>query len=358
METNQETCKNCEKEFEEGFVFCPHCGQKAKDELTIGLLFYNTISNYFSFDARFFKSFSPLLFKPGYLAKRFIEGKRLLYLHPAQMYLFISVVFFFLLSVTVVRDQVQDLDTNLKKTLDKPLVSDSLRKESSKILDSVKLDSILKPFADKGIKGVNQKDVKALDSLVKSGIEEGKNTQVHFDFDVKKVDSLVAIGASDKDVYKAMGMSDDAGSIKRKFYAQMLKFYKQRNGGQILQAIYDTIPISLFALLPIFALILKLLFYRRGFYSHHLVFSFYFFSFLFTVFSLILIINYILEIPDWIDWLLVFSTIFYLFIAIKRFYRHGWFLSFIKTGLVSFIYLMFVIPIAFVIVGLVSFLFY
>ena len=45
-----------------------------------------------------------------FLAKRFIEGKRLLYLHPAQMYLFISVVFFFLLSVTVVRNQVETLD--------------------------------------------------------------------------------------------------------------------------------------------------------------------------------------------------------------------------------------------------------
>ena len=358
METNLESCKNCEKEFEAGFEFCPHCGQKAKDELTISLLFYNTISNYFSFDARFFKSFFPLLFKPGFLANKFIEGKRLLYLHPAQLYLFISVVFFFLLSVTVVRNQVQNLDTTLKKTLNKPLIADSLKAESIMVLDSVKLDSIIKPFAGNGIRGVNQEDIKTIDSLVSTGIKKGTTKHLNFDFDVKKVDSLIAIDASDKVIYTAMGMSDDAGSIKRKFYAQLLKFYKQRNGGQILQAVYDTIPISLFVLLPIFALILKLLFYKRGLYAHHLVFSFYFFSFLFTVFSLILIINEIIAIPDWIDWLIVFSTIFYLFVAIKRFYKHGWFLSFIKSGLVSFIYLMFVIPIAFLIVGLVSFFFY
>ncbi|MDC6469138.1 DUF3667 domain-containing protein [Flavobacteriaceae bacterium] len=84
-------------QFESSFQFCPYCGQKSNDELTIGLLFYNTISNYFSFDARFFKSFFPLIFRPGYLANRFIAGKRLMYLHPAQLYLFISVVFFFLL---------------------------------------------------------------------------------------------------------------------------------------------------------------------------------------------------------------------------------------------------------------------
>ena len=101
MSVELKDCKNCEQPFDDAYEYCPHCGQKDKDELTIGLLFYNTISNYFSFDARFFKSFIPLLFKPGYLARKFIEGKRLLYLHPAQMYLFISVVFFFLFNFLV-----------------------------------------------------------------------------------------------------------------------------------------------------------------------------------------------------------------------------------------------------------------
>ena len=81
MNTNQVNCQNCEQPYEEGFQFCPNCGQKTNDELTLGVLFYNTISNYFSFDARFFKSFIPLMFRPGYLAKQFIDGKRLLYLH-------------------------------------------------------------------------------------------------------------------------------------------------------------------------------------------------------------------------------------------------------------------------------------
>ena len=101
MEPSTVNCQNCDEPFEEGFEFCPHCGQKTKDELTLGVLFYNTISNYFSFDARFFRSFIPLMFKPGYIAKEFVKGKRLQYLHPAQYYLFVSVIFFFILSFKV-----------------------------------------------------------------------------------------------------------------------------------------------------------------------------------------------------------------------------------------------------------------
>ncbi len=357
MNKQYNTCKNCEENFEEGFEFCPHCGQKAKDELTIGILFYNTISNYFSFDARFFKSFFPLLFKPGYLASRFIEGKRLLYLHPAQLYLFVSVVFFFLLTTLVVRDQVQVIDTALKKTLEKPLVSDSVKIKTQQVLDSVKLDSILAPLKEEGIEGIGKTQINALDSIIKDQTKNSRDIKPTFDFDINKVDSLIAANATNEAIYKAMGMSEDAGFFTRKYYEQGLKFYKQRNGGQILQAAYDTIPISLFILLPIFALILKLMFYKRGTYAHHLVFSFYFFSFLFTVFSVILIVNFIWDVPDWIDWLLVMSTYFYLLIAIKRFYKQGWFLSFFKSGVASFIYLMLVIPIAIIFIFLIGFLF-
>jgi hypothetical protein len=138
----------------------------------------------------------------------------------------------------------------------------------------------------------------------------------------------------------------------------MLKFYKAKDGGSILQSLYDTIPLALFILLPIFAFLLKLLFFRKGSFSHHLVFSFYFFSFLFTVLSIIIGVNYIWEIPDWIDTILVLCTFFYLFIAIKRFYGQGWFLSFFKTCLTTGVYMLFVAPIAFIIILGIAFMFY
>lgn len=355
MEKENIKCQNCEKEHKEGFEFCPYCGQKINDNLTVGVLFYNTISNYFSFDARFFKSFIPLLFRPGYLAKKFIEGKRLLYLHPAQMYLFISVVFFFMFSF-ISREQSQKLDDVLKKTLVTNPSLDSIA--NVKAIDSTHIEKILQPLKNNQvITGMSNEEIKKLDSIINTN-EINSKESLSFDFDEKKVDSLIKVGASDKEIYNAMGLKDGANKFTKRLYRQVLKFYKKREGGSLLQAFYDAIPIALFFLLPIFGFILKILHYKKGSFAHHLVFSFYFFSFLFTVFSIILAVNFIFDIPDWIDWLIVFATFFYLFIAIKRFYEQGWILSFFKSSVLTFMFLFLVIPFTIFIVGFISFMFY
>ncbi len=330
-----ETCKNCEEKFQSTFRFCPHCGQQVKDQLTVKVLFYNTISNYFSFDARFLKSVLPLLLRPGYLASRFIEGKRLLYLHPAQMYLFIAVVFFFLFSF-IQREQVETIDRNLSSAL-KP--------------SKVEIDSIL----DKNIG--KYMDEKSKDSLLKVTNSDAMDIE-DWGFSSKKIDSLIKNYASEDTIYKAMGIGEDAGFFKRRMYAQGLKFYKSRKGGSILQTFYDTIPIAMFFLLPIFALILMLLYWRKGTYAHHLVFSFYYFSFLFVVFSLILGVNFIVDIPDGLDFLIMLSTFVYLVIALSKFYVQDKFISFIKASMVSISFLMIVAPITVVIIGIYAFMFF
>ncbi|MUU77317.1 DUF3667 domain-containing protein [Winogradskyella endarachnes] len=354
MKTNQTNCKNCEQPYDEGFQFCPHCGQKTNDELTIGVLFYNTISNYFSFDARFIKSFIPLLFKPGYLAKEFIKGKRLLYLHPAQMYLFISVVFFFIFSFTV-RNQTELLNEELRKTLegdDVSTVVDSLKISKSDSLSRLKIKKALKD--NQYLTRMSDAEIDSIVSLEKLP----KKTDISFDFNEAEIDSLIRINAPDTKIYKAMGLEEDDGWFKTKLYEQALKFYKARDGGNILHAFYDTIPIALFFLLPIFALIIKLLYFRKGRYAHHLVFSFYFFSYLFTVFSIIFGVNLIWDIPDWIDWLVALSTFFYLMAGLKNFYGRGWFVSWFKCSIATFMFMTIVIPTTAIIIALYAFMFY
>lgn len=346
-----DNCKNCNHSLKEEYLFCPECGQKTIDELSIKVLFSNTISNYFSVDARFFVSFLPLLFRPGYLPIKFIEGKRLRYLHPAQFYLFISVVFFFLLSFEVRRQQ-SAFDESVKDGFE---IIDSSDTTSSAKLDSIKMDEVKSALKKEEIyTGTDAFTQADLDSILEKtdqkpviDIGQGKNN----------LDSLVKAGAPLEEKLKAIGYDEGSAAWKKRFYIQALKFYEKKGGG-LLEAFYDTIPIAMFFLLPIYALLLKLFFYRRGRFSHHLVFSFYFFSFLFTLFSIMLLANFIYPIPNWIDWLLIFGTAIYLFIAVKRFYDIRFSEALIRSIAVSFLYFLFIIPTSLVIISIVSFLIY
>ncbi|GGI57536.1 DUF3667 domain-containing protein [Winogradskyella haliclonae] len=342
METKKINCQNCEEPFDEGFKFCPNCGQKTNEELTIGVLFYNTISNYFSFDARFLKSFIPLMFRPGYLAKRFLAGKRLLYLHPAQMYLFVSVIFFFLFSF-VVAEWKKEANAINKKIVESEVV-EQLPDEAQKQFDSIQKAKVLESLKkNKALLGMTDEDLKKTDSIIQ--LQNGNNLKTSWDFNKKKVDSLIDAGADDAIIYKEMGMSNDAGFFEKRIYAGFLNLMKGSGAGSVIQRSVDAVPIAMFILLPLFALLLKLFYFKRGRYSHHLVFSFYFFSFLFTLFSLLLCIDlFIVPIPGWISWLLILSTFFYFYVALLNFYRRNWFFTFVKCSIITFVFMLMVIP--------------
>lgn len=83
------TCQNCETPTPGNF--CPECGQDSRDHrVALRLLIVGLWNDMFTFDNRFWRSFVLLLFKPGILTSQFIAGRRVRYIPPARMYLFIS----------------------------------------------------------------------------------------------------------------------------------------------------------------------------------------------------------------------------------------------------------------------------
>ncbi|MFD1061889.1 DUF3667 domain-containing protein [Winogradskyella litorisediminis] len=356
MKTEIDCCQNCEEPLEGDFKFCPNCGQKTNEELTLGVLFYNTISNYFSFDARFLKSFIPLMFKPGYLAKKFLEGKRLLYLHPAQMYLFVSVIFFFIFSFTV-NDWIKEAN-NANAAIVKPNEIDRLNNAYEKALDTIVKMSQLRDEKTNGksTQLSENETQKVIDSILKSVKSNQNGNSINFGISKKKLDSLRNAGVDNNIIYKEMGMDDDAGFITRGFYKTMLDLADGQGVGILIKRFADTIPIAMFFLLPIFAFLLKIFYFNRGRYAHHLVFSFYFFSFLFTVFSILLATNEIFDVIPWyVNLLIALSTFIYFYLAVLHFYNSHWFTTFIKANVITFIFLMMVIPFAAGIITVVAF---
>ncbi len=214
------------------------------------------------------------MFKPGYLAKKFLEGKRLLYLHPAQMYLFVSVIFFFVFSFTI-NDWIKEANKANKEIAK----SDTLFKvdaEKQKVVDSVLLNVLKNPIQVDGKPLIKPDETqKVVDSIVKS-VENKDYVNTDFGISKKQLDSLRQAGAGEEEIYKEMGMDDDAGLITRSFYKSLLSFSEGKGLGNLIKRFVDTIPIAMFFLLPLFAFILKIFYLRRGPYAYHLVFSFYF----------------------------------------------------------------------------------
>ncbi len=350
-------CKNCENSFDCNYKFCPHCGQKSNDKLTVGVLFSNTIRNYFSVDARFFKSFFPLLFKPGYLATKFVEGKRLIYLHPAQLYLFTSVLFFFFFSFKI-RNQERAISNAMKNEnrVEKTIDSIILVKDKDSIITNIFLGKMKK---NQEIISLKNEELYRLDSVINKKSRNDSKV-INFGFNEEKIDSLLAVNAPESLIYKEMGLNEDDGYITKKMYIQTLKLYKDNGSvANILKSFYDTIPIAMFILLPIFALILKLLFFNHGPFAYHLVFSFYYFSYLFSTFIILLLIGFIWgNFSGWLQFLIILSTFLYLCIAVKKFYCKNWSTSLLKSTLATLIYFLFVIPIAILLIGMFAFMYY
>lgn len=345
-----EQCKNCEQTFDSSYDYCPHCGMEATDNLTVGVLFSNTIENYFSIDARFFRSFLTLMIRPGVLARRFVDGKRLKYLHPAQFYLFISVVFFFIFSFTV-RKADNEVSEAIKKGFEQEISLDSV---------AVNADSLDIAEARKALKnnqkfiGISDEDLVELDSVISS---DSGMANISLGFERKLLDSLIAGGAPENQKLKAMGMEEDINAFGRRFYTQILKFYEKQGGG-MLQVLFDTIPIAMFLLLPLFAVFLKIFYWKPATFAHHLVFSFYFFTFIFTSFCVILLVNKVWGIPIWIDALICFSFVLYLILALRNFYRSSWFGAFLKASMISFLYMLIIVPVAATGIIMVAFMLY
>ncbi len=301
-------CKNCNNTLNDNQKYCPECGQKVNDLLNIRSLFNETINNYFSVDSRIIKSFKPLIFKPGYLPMKFIAGSRLIYLHPVKFYLIISILFFFLFSFTVKKYQ-QKADILLEKQID--------------------------PLNTRNINRFNSKG------------------EVIYVFEKQKMDSLIVVNAPKEQMLELLGINEQDNKFKKVMYSQILKIYIHRGAG-ILKVFYSTISITLLILIPIFAIFLKLLFFKSGPLSHHLVFAFYFFSFLFVMLNIILITKFFISIPYWIYLLTSCLTTIYLLIGIMRFYKNRFRVSLIKTLFLLISYFFIVLPISITVLGFIT----
>ncbi len=86
------TCENCGTNLADRY--CAHCGQDAHVSLSIRHFVGEFVEGMFHFDSTFWRTFLPLLFRPGFLTEQYLNGKRKSYAPPLRSYLVLSLIYF------------------------------------------------------------------------------------------------------------------------------------------------------------------------------------------------------------------------------------------------------------------------
>ena len=365
----EKNCLNCDAEVLGHY--CQNCGQEnVEPKESVWYLVTHFFNDVTHFDGKFFSTVKYLLLKPGFLTKEYVRGKRLSYLHPIRMYVFTS-AFFFLIFFTFIKpdDSIHfGKNEEEKRELAK---EQKLRAELSGALTNEK-DSVWRIAIEKSIAKLD-KSIAPLKAKVKADSTEDHNDDstasnkwdsvsknVHIPLKTKKlVDSSLKAHKIDtlrdkNDMVRIWGHSDlkssetylmvqkelpdslKDGIIKRTAVAKMLGWQSKgkEEGDKIVNLIAEkfmhSFPQMLWVSLPLFALLLKLLYVRRKqfYYADHGIFSIHYYC---AVFLMILIGYIISLIHDWLGWW-IFTWInvgigiyayIYLYKAMRNFYKQG-----------------------------------
>ncbi len=266
--------------------FCPECGQDSRDhKVSMRTLLSDFWNDVFTFDSRFFRSFLPLVSRPGALTEEYLRGRRVRYIPPLRLYLFISIAFFFLLSVRV-GSRVVDRETTTRVSA-RP--------------DSVTVAAVLS-------------DLRALPDSARAGIAPES-------LDVAAGHLLARVARHDT-------TDTDAGT----WVIMGKDVTEDRN--RIIRGTLKLAPKVIFVLLPLFAGLLALV-YRRSkrMLIEHLVFTLHYHAFIFLIFAVVLIFRW-----DWLFVVAVLAVPAYLLLAMRRVYGQGWVKTIIKHVMLNATY--------------------
>lgn len=326
-ERKYKNCLNCNARVYD--KFCGICGQEniEPQESVMHLIrhFFEDITH---FDGKFFTSLKYLLTKPGFLTKEYVAGRRMSYLNPIRFYIFTSFIFFLFVFASV-GDLGKSLNKDGKFELGKKKIDTSKNEQYTYYeKDTTEIDYVKKEDYDldnvaENIDSSNNKSVGLMAAVVYR--------------DRKEFDSLVKIG-------------DVKVGFLRKIYIYKKLENKQRYLNNRKQEAKDALenalhylPQALLLTLPFFALVLKLLYFRRKkfYYVAHIIFTIHFYIFVYVQVLIIKLINKIAEVTHigflkYLSLLLGLAIFYYMYLAMRNFYEQSRRKTIFKLFILSF----------------------
>jgi hypothetical protein len=280
--------------------FCAGCGQHVADfHRSIWRLLGELSDNLFCWDNKFLRTLGPLLTKPGLLTREFMAGRRVRYVQPLRLFLFVSAVCLSLLRMN--HDWLQ-LHFNAAGKKHKIHAVAPAQPDPSPVTPAWATPA------------------SATDAV-----------------------PAVKAPASDAD-------PDDDGSFDDKINHALDRKLKANNESSVRRDITANAQQRLswvaLALLPFFALMLRSLYWQRdSFYFIHLIFSLHYHTFLLMFWTAFIACKWLLSVTFLLSWLVPFSWLLlvtpgvYLFMALRQVYGGSRGLTLVKTLFIGTIHL-------------------
>lgn len=284
-------CENCGAQLVGDY--CAQCGQPGIDyRRSFRHVIVDVLDSFLNWDSKFFATIGLLIVKPWRLTNEFLAGKRVRYLHPLRLYLLASILFFLGVNQLAKSAHIQT-GPNIKRE-DLPPEAQAKLEEAQTRID---------------------------DAMAKLPTVSGEPVRITDEPGEDPFGKWLEARAKEK-----------LGEHGTKTQLFLLGFI-------------SNLPYMMLAAIPLFAVVLKLLYLRRHiYYIDHLVYALHIHTFAYIAIMLIVFATMGLSrsVPNltgivctglWI----AFAT--QVFLSIRRVYRQGWFISIFKFFLGGFAYL-------------------
>ena len=298
------SCLNCGASL--GGQYCGNCGQRERSRLiSLWELIREAFGDLFELDSRLWQTLVPLLIRPGKLTRDYLRGRRARFMPPFRSYLVLSVVFF-LVAFFDPREEFSVLFQPTAAVSEEEQATDQSAEEFHQ--------AVLDDLAEEGI-------------IVSGGIspddaDDSGRIDVSISADVDDVEcDIEDLEAANMPAWLLSRVTPERLQL-------MCERVAADDGRAMFDKLQDNVPAALFVLLPLMALVLKVMYpLSKRFYVEHLLFVVHYHAFFFLLLTLqILFARFaaLVSIPDdAADVVLIGAAIYvpvYLFRAMQRVY--------------------------------------
>ncbi|MDH3440368.1 MAG: DUF4286 family protein [Gammaproteobacteria bacterium] len=305
--------------------YCGNCGQRARSRLiSIWELMQEAFGDLLELDSRLWRTLIPLTIRPGQLTRDYLEGRRARFMPPFRTYLVLS-IFFFLIAFFDPREELGIFFGPEADVAEEP-AGDAQSSEEIR-------DEVLSELVAEGILSQDE-----------AGLERGDDEDGTDEDDEGPEFRITVDGteASSEDDCADIEIEDMPDWLATRLTPERLTAVCERmiadDGRAFLGKLLDNVPAGLFILLPLMALMLKILYpLSKRYYVEHLLFVIHYHAFIFLILSLQILVSRLTSLASLPDAVVAVTITavslyipIYLYKSMRRVYEQGHLLTLLK----------------------------